>query len=61
MRGIGFGRGDTGFIAEADEFGNGCDPEFLHYPTAVDLDRFLGNIQLESDLLVQIAAGRSTS
>ena len=47
----GFGGGDTSFLAEADEFGNGDDPEFLHYATAVDLDRFLGNIQFESDVL----------
>ena len=48
-----FGGTDSGFLAEADEIGNRVDPEFLHYSTAVDLDRFLGDSQLISNLLVQ--------
>ncbi len=32
----GSGGGDTGFVAEADELGDGRDPEFLHDPTAVN-------------------------
>ena len=51
----GFGGTDTSFLAEADEFGNGDDPEFLHYATAVDLDRFLGSARRGLSRLLRVA------
>ena len=46
---------DSGFLAQAYEFGNRYDPEFLHDAAAVDLDRFVGNTQFRGNLLVQHA------
>ena len=42
----GFGWGDPGLFAKADEIGNGSDPELPHYPPPVDLDRLLGDSRL---------------
>ena len=55
LRAAGLGGFDTGFLAQANEFSNRFDPEVLHDPAVVDLDRFVGNTQLRGDLLVQHA------